>query len=690
MLYPSDLLNEVPRLPWQRTCRGEHCWMEGHVMITPRRIALSLALLFPLCAPSHEAAPPAEEEFDTDVVADEGAVYGRLRHLEGGLILRRGDEILEEVGVNEAIVPGDLVRTRSDARAEIQLADGTILRLDRDTELVLQTLPDGRGIENGTILQLASGSVILQAVALESAEKKFQIDTDDASIFLLSDGTFRIDADPGLTTVLSRRGSAEVMALEASAMLRSGERVTVRAGEMPGEPRVMNTRSGDDFDTWAAARDEALVHPEAAAGSEVPVEALPEPVRPYATELSFYGSWGNYPTYGWAWRPAGCPVGWNPYLYGRWTWAPGGMVWASYDPWGWAPYHYGRWEFAGGAGWLWIPGFAFAGAHVAWSVSPGYYGWCPLGYYNTPVYYGRVAHHRNPWVYVPAGHIYARHANTVMVRDDSMLRSIQDRAVVMRGRPHIPPSRAADGPAFTRELHRTAASRPEMQIREASIEGRTPFREQERRAMRLHPRANAPRRTAATNPGMGRSKIIPVDPTTSVPRPRLITTRAPTSVTQARPVERQPVAGSPGSQGKDTATTPRTPRIIRGTVPRMPGRSVQPQAPAPGNPPAQPQGRTAQARPQGASPPAAQPQAGRTARSGSAPERMIPRIIPRTPSVMRQGSSSHSSGGPARSASPAPRSQAPQKAAPSGQAKGKSSPAAGKARGHGNGNKDKS
>lgn len=658
-------------------------------MITPRRIALSLALLFPLCTPLPEAAS-SEEEFDTDVVADEGAVYGRLRHLEGGLTLRRGDEIRDDVGVNEAIVPGDVVRTRPDARAEIQLADGTILRLDRGTEMVLQTLPDGRGVENGTILQLATGSVILQAVGLESADSRFQVDTDDASIFLLSDGTFRIDAEPGVTTVLSRRGSAEVMALEASAMLRSGERVTVRAGEMPGEPRVMNTRTGDEFDTWAAARDEALVHPEAAAGAEVPVEALPEPVRPYATELSFYGSWSNYPTYGWAWHPAGCPVGWNPYVYGRWTWAPGGMVWASYDPWGWAPYHYGRWEFAAGAGWLWIPGFAFAGAHVAWSVSPGYYGWCPLGYYNYPVYYGhRVAHHRNPWVYVPAGHIYAHHANTVMVRDDSMLRSIQDRAVVMRGRPRIPPSRAAEGPAFTRELHRTAASRPEMQIREAPLEQRTPFRDQERRAMRLQPRADAARRAAGTNPGTGRSKIIPMDPTTSVPRPRLISMRSPSTAAQQRPAQRQPVEVSPGGRGQDPASTPRTPRIIRGTVPRMPGRSVQTQPPAANDPPGQSQGRTAQARPQTGTPSPRQPQAGRVARSGSAPERVIPRIIPRTPSVMRQGSSASPSGGPARSASPAPRPQGPQKAAPAGgQAKGKGSAAA-NARGHGNGNKGK-
>lgn len=148
-------------------------------MITPRRIALSLALLFPLCTPLPEAAS-SEEEFDTDVVADEGAVYGRLRHLEGGLTLRRGDEIRDDVGVNEAIVPGDVVRTRPDARAEIQLADGTILRLDRGTEMVLQTLPDGRGVENGTILQLATGSVILQAVGLESADSRFQVDTDDA------------------------------------------------------------------------------------------------------------------------------------------------------------------------------------------------------------------------------------------------------------------------------------------------------------------------------------------------------------------------------------------------------------------------------------------------------------------------------------------------------------------------------
>ncbi|MGH9868769.1 MAG: DUF6600 domain-containing protein [Candidatus Polarisedimenticolia bacterium] len=610
-------------------------------MRTPLRLALTLVVMpaSALFAPPAEAAPPMED-FSAEVASEEGAVYGRLRHVEGDPVMRRGDESFGELAINEPVAPGDVITTRS-GRVELQLADGTILRLDRGTEMVLQSLPDSSGrYEMATILQLTSGALIVQAQGMGDAEKRFQIDTDDSAIFLLSDGVFRMDVEPGATTVISRRGAAEIMARDTSIMLRSGERVTVRYGEVPGEPRAVNTRAGDEFDAWSLSQDPEYVRQEDAVYPE-PTD-LPEPVRPYTTELSSYGVWQSYPNYGWAWRPLGVAPTWRPYVYGRWSWSPAGMIWVSYDPWGWAPYHYGRWEFAVGAGWLWIPGYTFSGAHVAWSVSPGYFGWCPLGYYNYPVHYGvSLGYHRSPWVYVRADHIYARRVNTVFVRDATVVKNIQREALVVRGQPRIHPHRASAGPAFTREMHRRFSARPDLQL--DSQGERRPFRDQEQRSARR--RANGRPDTVAS--AVPRPQQNPrANPTNSVPRPAPARAQRPT-------LFRSQAQRTPQETNSTPARSPRP--IMRNQVIQRPASGPPPASPnsAPRRPSVIVQSEKGRQQSQ-------QAQAPRQMRPGASTERVIPRIIPRQQPRTTRVVAPPSSGSAPRPA-PGPRATAPGK-----------------------------
>jgi hypothetical protein len=619
-----------------------------------------------LLALSTSAVVPSEpvEDFDAEVAEEAGAMYGRLRHLEGAVTIRRGSEVLGDLVANEPLAPGDALVTGPDARAEIQLADGSMIRMDHDSELVLQSLPDGTGrIEDTTILQLASGSILVSAEAMDDAEKRFQIDTDTMSAFLLSEGIFRVDVEPGVTWVRSRRGAAEVTSNEASTMLRSGERVVVRAGEMPGEAHVVNTRMGDDFDAWFDSREDALVRTVHHGDAEP--EVLPEPVRPYAAELSYYGSWHNNPSYGWVWSPAGLAATWRPYTYGRWSWSPAGMVWVSYEPWGWAPFHYGRWEYLAGAGWVWIPGYAFAGAHVAWSVSPGYFGWCPLGYYNYPVSYSvNFGWHHDPWVYVRADRIYNRRVHTIFVRDVTVVREIHRRAVVVRGHPRILPRRASAGPAFSEELHRRFSGRPDLQIRPpADSDRRIAFRDTERQ--RLARFVRRPERQArSVRPGSsGRSERMAADPTVSMPRPRAMSPDRPATVrgqSGQRPASgvitgnpvrrelprREPSAAAPGTVTPRQGADRRQPDS--GSSPGV-RRDAPPRRPAPSVPVVRGQagGRPAPSRPaQSQAPPRAEPRRA----SGSAPERVIPRMIPRSRTETQRSSPQS-----ARPSTPAPR-----------------------------------
>ncbi|HZI92793.1 MAG TPA: DUF6600 domain-containing protein [Patescibacteria group bacterium] len=566
-----------------RTSKGQKGWaavaalfMALPILPTPATLAFGQS--------GQGGTQPAQGQ----VAEQEGSVYGRLRFIEGGLTLKRDNEVYTDLVINDPLTPGDVVSTAREGRAELQLADGSSIKLDDDSELVLQSLSDSSNqIENTTILQLGRGSMIIRADNMDSKEKRFQIDTDGASIFLLSDGLFRIDvrAD-GTTVVSSRRGVAEVMSQEVSSLVRSGERITARPDEIPGESRVFNTRTSDDFDEWSVSRDESLVR-RARVDDEEPT-ALPEPVEPYSNELSYYGRWYNNPSYGWVWRPVGLQPDWQPYMYGRWTDCPTGLVWVSYEPWGWAPFHYGRWEFLVGNGWVWIPGHVFAGAYVAWSVSPGYFGWCPLGFYDYPVSYSfNLGFHRDPWIYINAQNIYARRVNTVCIRDVNVRRDIEHTRVIIRGRPIVDPRRVKDAPRLATELHNVAQDRRDISLDPVDPARRLPFRENERQKLveqnRKHLREGqeSPGTPVVRGGGAGRPvSVMPTDRRVNVPRAR----------------GAQPGTGTPGS-------TPGTPPAgydrRRG---RGGGDNGRPTTVAPRREPL---------------------------REDSQPERVIPRIIPR-------------------------------------------------------------
>ena len=97
-------------------------------------------------------------------------------------------------------------------------------------------------------------------------------------------------------------------------------------------------------------------------------------------ELSPYGQWIDYPSYGYVWRPD-VEAGFSPYsTAGYWVLTDYGWTWVSDYSWGWAPFHYGRWNYDNSYGWLWIPQNEWGPAWVTWRQSDEYYGWAPMGY----------------------------------------------------------------------------------------------------------------------------------------------------------------------------------------------------------------------------------------------------------------------------------------------------------------------
>jgi hypothetical protein len=382
-----------------------------------------------------------------------GSVYGRVRYLEGDLTVERtGEGAVTEGTVNDPVMPGDRLTT-GDGRSEIGLADGSVVRMDRGTRLDVRNLSDiNNKYENTNLFALERGAIRIDASEPDS-KKTFRVDTEAGSIYLLSGGSFRIEIDDDATTVYSFRGVAELSGDEDSVLVRTGERSSVQPGRLPSDPRRFNTARLDDFDHFVEDRQEAFLRHDGGGAPRGIVEEAPYEVQPYVSELSYYGSWHRVPSYGWVWRPV-YHGSWGPYVNGYWSWCRGGWVWVSYDPWGWAPYHYGRWDFAVDIGWVWIPGRVWSGAWVSFAVGPSYVGWCPLNYYNRPVFHDVTIINAvsvnvtrlepRGWRFVSADRFADRRAGRTFVRADRLPRGTD--VVITSRLPGFNPRDIARGP----------------------------------------------------------------------------------------------------------------------------------------------------------------------------------------------------------------------------------------------------
>ncbi len=308
--------------------------------------------------------------------------YGHIRYIEGEVHLQRSSEPEPEVAsINYPVLPGDRAWTLAESRAEVEYADGSLLRLDQRTRVDFVEFGDR---DQEAILRVWAGSVFLHLT--EEQVGRFRIDTPSGTVYPASAGLLRIDVvEGGDSTVLSvYEGVAELASVEGSVLVRSGQRSIAEPGRRPEPSFPFNTATYDDFASWNDARNSQYTYTER-------VEGVPPEVGVYIDDLGPHGTWRVDVQLGSVWYPS-VSAGWYPYTHGRWSYTPYGQTWISYEPWGWAPYHYGRWGY-NHYGWYWIPGAHWGPAWVSWAIGPSWVGWCPLGYHNRPaVYYDSVFH----------------------------------------------------------------------------------------------------------------------------------------------------------------------------------------------------------------------------------------------------------------------------------------------------------
>ena len=306
-----------------------------------------------------------------------------IRFADGDVMFRTPDD--DEwlpAAINTPLDEGDAVWCPTGSRVEIQLPDGTMVRMDGGSQLDLLANEDGF-----THLHLASGRLYLRT-AQTSGNNSLQIDADNTAVLPASRTRLRIDMLPNSQEDIAIfKGTAYVEGNGSRTKVRAGEHIALEEGHS----ELLPLNPADNWEFWNMERDRIQSR------SAKLDSNLPDELRSHSAELDTNGTWARVPEYGMVWRPTVMVSDdWAPYRSGRWIWKGDDYVWISFENWGWVPYHYGRWAVISGFGWCWVPpsrGDVYWGpGYVGWYRTGNQVGWTPLAprekYYGNR-YYGR-------------------------------------------------------------------------------------------------------------------------------------------------------------------------------------------------------------------------------------------------------------------------------------------------------------
>jgi hypothetical protein len=345
-----------------------------------------LILMFSLVLLSAFAFPDDSDPGTFEAKSYDDAKVLRVKYTQGeAFITRSYDEGFEEAAVNLPIFEKDTAGT-TDGRVEVYLGRLNYLRLDYDTEVIFDKVPELR--KTGMSFRLTKGGIYLDVENLDF-ERDIEIQTPDCGIFLLDKGLYRINVNEGGRTELYvYDGIAEVAGEDYNPNVRENQKIVMCGGQVIERPFYFYSSDADDFDRWNRERNQTVGYARKSSS-----RYLDEGYEEYEYELSRSGRWYYNTTYRTnIWVPNNVGSNWRPYYHGRWIWTPHyGYVWNSFDSWGFFTHHYGRWHWDPIYHWCWVPGYRWSPGWVSWFWDDNYYCWSPLSWWNRPivVYNGR-------------------------------------------------------------------------------------------------------------------------------------------------------------------------------------------------------------------------------------------------------------------------------------------------------------
>lgn len=278
--------------------------------------------------------------------ADSQVRMVRLSDVEGNVqVDRNNGNGFEKALLNMPVVQGTRIATGGSGRAEIELEDGTAIRVAPNTNLNFPELVLRDSGARATTAELTLGTLYFNVKHKKKDE--LQLKFAQQTIAIDHDVRFRATVDLAKAKLAVFNGELKVPAGAETATLKKDETLTL---DLVDEKQVATAKGIDTLptDNWDAERSQFQKQYGGSVYASTPYGNAPD--------MAYYGTYSLIPGYGIMWQPYGAGLNWNPFLNGAWIWdASVGYSWVSMDPWGWYPYHYGAWNYVPGYGWGWVP-----------------------------------------------------------------------------------------------------------------------------------------------------------------------------------------------------------------------------------------------------------------------------------------------------------------------------------------------
>ncbi|HEX8408562.1 MAG TPA: FecR domain-containing protein, partial [Thermoanaerobaculia bacterium] len=234
-------------------------------------------------------------------LADDDRHQSYLSFEEGGTVVRSGEDGQDiQAHRNLPVYPGDEVITARRGRAEVRLADGNIIGIDRATSLRFRSILDAyEGDATETVVELRQGKVAVHRTDLGTDHVR--LDTDNASYVAEHESVYSVETDSrGSDRVIVFDGSVEVRTPSRTTRLREGESASVDDSgtyDLVGD----QSASADDFERWFLKRAERF--------GTYTNRYMDRRLSYWSDDLDDHGRWVMVAGIGWSWRPY-VAVGW--------------------------------------------------------------------------------------------------------------------------------------------------------------------------------------------------------------------------------------------------------------------------------------------------------------------------------------------------------------------------------------------
>jgi FecR-like protein len=183
--------------------------------------------------------------FAGPVAATNSDRSGFISLVEGAAAVERAAS-QEPAAENQPLRSGDRLKTARGGRVEVVLADGTLIHVDSDSDLVFAELAGpNEGDPQSNLVLLERGELLLASFG----ETETRIDTDNATVYVGA-GAYRLERDDLSTRVIVRHGEAELRTRSGAVSLAEGNQAAIEGdGALVVEP----AGGPDVLERWAAA-----------------------------------------------------------------------------------------------------------------------------------------------------------------------------------------------------------------------------------------------------------------------------------------------------------------------------------------------------------------------------------------------------------------------------------------------------